>query len=74
MISLNLIQTGRESESLPSSDDYPMIDLTKFNRTIHIFSDVELVRNHLKDKRFQIVENQCDADIIFTRKHFKDFK
>ncbi len=51
-----------------------MIDLTKFNRIINVFTDVELVRNHLMDKRFQIVENQSDADIIFTRKHFKDFK
>jgi hypothetical protein len=51
-----------------------VIDLTKLNRTINVFADVELVRNHLIDKRFQIVENQSDADIIFTRKHFKDFK
>jgi beta-xylosidase len=51
-----------------------MVDLTKLNRAINVFSDVELVRNHLIDKRFQLVENQYDADIIFTRKHFKDFK
>ncbi|CAF1350503.1 unnamed protein product [Adineta steineri] len=66
--------TGRESESLPSSDKYSIIDLTKVNRIINVFTDVELIRNHLLDKRFQIVENQSDADIIFTRKHFKDFK
>jgi hypothetical protein len=51
-----------------------MIDLIQLNRIINVFADVELVRNHLMDKRFQIVENQSDADIIFTRKHFKDFK
>lgn len=51
-----------------------MIDLTKLNRTINVYADVELIRNHLLDKHFQIVENQSDADIIFTRKHFKDFK
>jgi hypothetical protein len=51
-----------------------MFDLTTLNRTINVFTDVELIRNHLMDKRFQIVDNQSDADIIFTRKHFKDFK
>jgi hypothetical protein len=51
-----------------------MIDLPALNRTINVFTDVELIRNHLMDKRFRIVENQSDADIIFTRKHFKDFK
>jgi hypothetical protein len=51
-----------------------MIDLPTLNRAINVFTDVELIRNHLMDKRFRIVENQSDADIIFTRKHFKDFK
>ncbi|CAF1229561.1 unnamed protein product [Adineta ricciae] len=66
--------TGRESETLPSSDTYPVIDLTKLNRTIKVFTDVELIHNHLLDNRFQIVDNQSDADIVFSRKHFKDFK
>ncbi|CAF1222382.1 unnamed protein product [Rotaria sordida] len=66
--------TGRENESLPSSDNYPRIDLTKLNRTINVYTDIELVRNHLIDKRFQLVEDLSQADIIFTRKHFKDFK
>ena len=51
-----------------------MIDLTQLSRPIHVFTDVELVRNHLADEHFQIVDNQSEADIIFTRKHFKDFK
>jgi len=51
-----------------------LIDLTQLDRTVNVFSDVELVCNHLADKRFQIVENQSEADIIFTRKHFKNFR
>ncbi|CAF4822353.1 unnamed protein product [Rotaria sp. Silwood1] len=66
--------TGRENESLPSSDNYRIVDLTKLNRIINVFTDIELVQNHLIDKRFQLVEDSSQADIIFTRKHFKDFK
>ncbi|CAF3022304.1 unnamed protein product [Rotaria socialis] len=66
--------TGRESEKLPSSETYSMVDLTKLNRTINVLTDVELVRDNLADKRFQLVEDLSHADIIFTRKHFKDFK
>ncbi|CAM4740000.1 unnamed protein product [Rotaria magnacalcarata] len=64
--------TGRESEKLPSSETYSMVDLTKLNRTINVFTDVELVRDNLIDKRFQLVEYLSDVDIIFTRKHLND--
>ena len=69
-----LTQAGRTNETIPSSDDYPVIDLAQLNRPIQVCTDVELVRDHLIDERFRIVDNQPDADIIFTRKHFKDFK
>ena len=51
-----------------------MIDLNTLNRLIRVYSDVELVRNHLSDKRFEITDDQSTADIVFTRKHFKDFQ
>lgn len=51
-----------------------MVDLIKFTRKINVYADVELVRDHLMDEHFELVENLNDADIIFTRKHFKDFK
>ena len=59
---------------MPLPDKDSTINLNNLQRSIQVYSDVELVRNHLHDKRFQIVENQDDADIIFIKKHFKDFK
>lgn len=41
---------------------------------IKVFTDIEAVATHLTDSKFKIVDHLEEADIIFIKKHFKDFK
>ena len=45
------------------------------DRVLKVFVDYgQYFRDHLTDPRFEVVESMSDADIIWTRRHFNDFK
>ncbi|CAF0732666.1 unnamed protein product [Didymodactylos carnosus] len=64
--------TARENELLPMSNMCE-IDLSSLNRPVNVFTDLELVRNHLFDQRFCITDTKENADILFIRTHFKTY-
>lgn len=41
---------------------------------IKVYTDVSGVRENLSDKKFCFVDEMFEADIIFMRKHHKDYK
>ncbi|KAG5899834.1 hypothetical protein JTB14_012305 [Gonioctena quinquepunctata] len=55
-------------------------DLTKFSdkvvprENLKVYTQYGLVREHLTDNRFTLVENEDAADILWYTEHFRDFK
>ena len=41
---------------------------------LKVFTDIELVRKHLKHTHFQLVSSEEEADILWMYNHFKNFK
>lgn len=62
---------GRVEETLPGSDASPIID---FNKPLQVFTQYEMVKEHLKDPGFEIVGTEEEADIWWLVKHFKGYK
>jgi hypothetical protein len=44
------------------------------NNKISVFTDLISVKEHLDNDKYQFVDDIKLADIIFIRKHFKDYK
>lgn len=64
--------TDRILESLPDeSVQEPKID---YNRPLKVFTEYSVLRQYLTSSQFQIVDNENDADIIWTTKHYKTFE
>ncbi|OWF47118.1 tubulin--tyrosine ligase-like protein 12 [Mizuhopecten yessoensis] len=53
--------------------DKPFPGLPK-DRNVRIFVEYSSLKDHLTDKRFEIVETEEEADVIWTFKSWKDFK
>ncbi|XP_063704631.1 tubulin--tyrosine ligase-like protein 12 [Culicoides brevitarsis] len=63
---------GHIEETLPGEDvAQPKIDP---NRPLRVFAEYDMVKEHLTDPAFEIVENEETADILWYTKHFKGFK
>lgn len=63
--------SGHIKESLP--------DLTKLQNVVRkthykVFTEYDLVKEYLNDERFEIVDDESDADILWYTKHFKSFE
>ncbi|XP_068745174.1 tubulin--tyrosine ligase-like protein 12 [Montipora capricornis] len=66
-----------QGERYPIADtsDQAITSLTNDSEKIyHVFTDVEQVRDFLTHPRFALVDNEKDADILWLRDHFKDFR
>lgn len=69
------MKLGRQDETLPDlSKVDPNAGIIEKTSNINVYTDLEAVAEHLTDSKFHIVEDINQADIIFIRKHFKDFK
>ena len=74
--SIFLQKNGRLEETLPSEIDLARVASFQItdNKKINVFTDLEAVANHLSIDKYNLVDDMDTADIIFVRKHFKDFK
>jgi hypothetical protein len=74
---LLILKVGRQDEILPNETLIEKIRSTKsndVNKKLKVFTDLGMVKEFLTDDRYSFTDTQSDADIIFIRKHFKDFK
>ncbi|KAJ8041133.1 Tubulin--tyrosine ligase-like protein 12 [Holothuria leucospilota] len=63
------------NETWPENDggeDYK--DLTQLDRKIKVFTDVELVQKALKHEKFELVQNEEEADVLWYHSQVKDFR
>jgi len=70
---LAYFQTGRQDELLPNLPNNNWTSITK-TELINVFTDLAEVKLNLNDPKFNHVDEISQADIIFVRKHFKDYK
>lgn len=57
------LENTESTASKPNSD-----------RIYHVFTDVQQVKEFLTHPRFVLVDNREEADILWIRQHFKDFR
>lgn len=50
------------------------VNLREKNGLINVYTDVAEVQENLSHERYRIVDEIAQADIIFVRKHYKDYK
>lgn len=63
---------GHIEESLPiATTSAPTVDSS---RALRVFSTYSMVNEHLTDGKFEIVEREEDADILWLTTHFKTYK
>ena len=43
-------------------------------RRLAVFTDFEALKPNLDETKYEFVDDESQADIMFVRKHFKDFK
>lgn len=67
----NYFLSGHIKESLP--DLNKLQNLPK-NTHYKVFTEYSLIKEYLKDDRFEFVENKEEADILWYTKHFKSFQ
>jgi hypothetical protein len=46
----------------------------KHLKLVKVYTDISAVRENLTDSRYVLVDDMQNADIIFSYKHFKEFK
>ena len=70
------VKAGRQDEILPSTDLINQIKVrTKAPpKKYKVFTDLEMVKEFLTDEKYEITNDEASADIIFIRKHFKNYK
>ena len=63
---------GDKIETLPSLDkNFPSLPI---DRDINVYTTLPHVKQYLKDPRYSMVDNFDEADIVWIRDHFRDFK
>lgn len=64
--------SGHIKESLPMLENFTEV-LPKKNR-YKVFTEYDIIKENLTDNRFEIIEDENEADILWYTKHFKQFK
>ncbi|XP_060521142.1 tubulin--tyrosine ligase-like protein 12 [Cylas formicarius] len=64
--------SGHVQEYLPDLDR-SNINLTKKDKYM-VFSEYSLIKTFLTDTKFEVTEDETEADILWYIKHFRDFK
>lgn len=60
--------SGHVEESLPNNET--TLDL---KNKLKVYTEYELIKNNLKDDRFEITDNETEANILWLTRHFKEF-
>ena len=69
---LIFLQTFRMNETVPSDTfEYPGQPRDK---NLRVYVDYSAFSDNLTDKRFEIVDNPEDADVLWYKNHFYDFQ
>lgn len=67
-----MCQKYKVHETLPNLEvTFPGL---RRDSNVHVFTDIHQVAQGLTDPRFEIVEKEEEADIIWTQKTISDFK
>ncbi|XP_066265081.1 tubulin--tyrosine ligase-like protein 12 [Branchiostoma lanceolatum] len=61
----------RETLPVPDTTGNP---LANREGPYRVYTDIQVIRDNLTDSRFQIVEEESQADIMWTQNHLRDFK
>lgn len=62
--------SGHIKETLPKTVDTKRTEKTKYK----VFSQYQLIYDYLKDERFELVDSEDEADILWYIDHFRDFE
>ncbi len=68
----NFFQASRQNESYPDPD-FKAAPLPT-DRKIRVFAEYIYIGQNLKHPRFEMVDNEEDADVLWLTKHYKTFK
>lgn len=68
---IEYFQSGHIEETLP---DFDKLIKTEKKTKYKVFSEYTLVQKYLTDERYEIVDNEEQADILWYTKHFKEFQ
>ena len=49
-------------------------EMLRLKKKIRVYTDMNELKPHLSEEKYQFVDELFDADVIFMRKHFKDYK
>ena len=64
-----------QAEVHPNRENtYPYSSAANSDKIYRVYSDVEQVQEFLTHPRFILVDNREEADILWIREHFKDFR
>jgi tubulin--tyrosine ligase-like protein 12 len=66
------IQTSRENENLP--DPNASLGSLPTDRKLKVFSGYDVINRNLHHPRFEVVQTEEEADILWLSHHFKTFK
>ncbi|KAJ8930613.1 hypothetical protein NQ314_016526 [Rhamnusium bicolor] len=67
--------SGHINESLPELSNFSEIfSEKKIKPTLKVFTQYSLIRTYLTDNKYELIENEEDADILWYTEHFKDFE
>ncbi|GJQ76107.1 hypothetical protein Trydic_g1856 [Trypoxylus dichotomus] len=64
--------SGHIKESLPILENFKEA-FPKKNR-YKVYTEYDIIKEHLTDNRFEVTEDEDEADILWYTKHFKNFK
>ncbi|CAH1799086.1 unnamed protein product [Owenia fusiformis] len=62
----------RINETLPEGE--VKREPLSLDRSLKVYCDVDEVKEYLTDSRFELIESEDDADILWVREHYKDYK
>ena len=65
------LQKYKVHETLP--DPNTEVPVLPRDRSIRVYTDYELVVDHLTDNRFELVDKKEEADIIWTSKTIRNY-
>jgi hypothetical protein len=67
---------GRKDETLPPEGSQVEENLMHLSnlQVVKVYTDMISVQENLTDPKFVFVDDMSNADIVFIRKHFKEFK
>lgn len=70
---VDYFSSGHIAENVPNSAIMRDI-VVSYDQTLKVYSEYKYIDEHLTHPRFQVVDNEEEADILWYTHHFKEFK